>query len=176
VSNSLVCVDTHVLIWGIKKEASPGQEAMIPRAERYLENLESEGATIMVPAVVLAEVLAKVPLESHPVIMGRMGECFVAHPFDAEAALEYSHIWYEWEKRKPLSEIPESELSNEQKDSYKRHIKADFMIMATAIVGGASLIVSHDPLLHKLAKFYPGCPRVIEIPFVIGQGELQLDS
>ena len=37
---SSACIDNHILIWGIRKEATPGQEPMILRAEFFLKYLE----------------------------------------------------------------------------------------------------------------------------------------
>ncbi len=36
----LVCLDTHVIIWGIVKQATPGQENMIQKAKNLFEFLD----------------------------------------------------------------------------------------------------------------------------------------
>lgn len=37
--NKPVCIDSHLIIWGIKKEASKGQEHMIEKAENFFNGL-----------------------------------------------------------------------------------------------------------------------------------------
>lgn len=37
---SLIVIDTQILIWAVKREATPGQEPMIEKAARYLEHLD----------------------------------------------------------------------------------------------------------------------------------------
>lgn len=55
----MVCLDTHVLIWGIKEEASPGQEDMVQRAKSYIKYLVDRGVGLMVPAPVVAEAMIR---------------------------------------------------------------------------------------------------------------------
>ena len=44
---SIVCLDTHIVIWGIKKEASDGQENLILQAENFLKWLDENKKKIM---------------------------------------------------------------------------------------------------------------------------------
>jgi len=36
-----VCLDTHILIWGVKGESTPGQEDMISKAKQFFKWLEN---------------------------------------------------------------------------------------------------------------------------------------
>ena len=58
---AVVCLDTMILIWGVKRESTPGQELKIKNAVAFLKDLEEQGAQIIIPAPVLAEVLTRVP-------------------------------------------------------------------------------------------------------------------
>ena len=53
----LVCVDNHVLVWGIKEQAMDGQEDMIPRTKAFFDDCKKNDIQIMVPAVVVGEML-----------------------------------------------------------------------------------------------------------------------
>ncbi len=55
----MVCLDTHVIIWGIKEEASPGQENMVQRAKSYIRHQVNQGVNLMIPAPVVAEALIR---------------------------------------------------------------------------------------------------------------------
>lgn len=37
-----VCIDTNVLIWGIKGEHSTGQNDMVSKAQRFLDYLDRQ--------------------------------------------------------------------------------------------------------------------------------------
>lgn len=55
----MVCLDTHVIIWGIKEEATPGQEEMVQRAKSYIRHQDEQDIDIMVPAPVVAEAMIR---------------------------------------------------------------------------------------------------------------------
>jgi hypothetical protein len=50
-----ICFDTAPLIWGVRGDASPGQEPMIERARSFIAELTTKGFAIMVPSPVIAE-------------------------------------------------------------------------------------------------------------------------
>lgn len=62
---SFVYLDTQVLVWGIKREATPGQEGMVLRAEHFLRWIEENAIQVAVPAVVFGELLLRVPEDRH---------------------------------------------------------------------------------------------------------------
>ena len=57
MKNSIVCLDTQIVIWGVKKQSTPDQSEMILRAEYLLEKFLSSGTKILVPSIVVAEIL-----------------------------------------------------------------------------------------------------------------------
>lgn len=50
-----VCLDNNILIWGVRRRATGGQEGHIPRAVALFEELDESGARIIVPTPVLSE-------------------------------------------------------------------------------------------------------------------------
>ena len=60
----IVCIDTHIVIWGIKKQATKGQENMISRAESFLNWLDENKKKIIIPVPVISELLVPVPNEA----------------------------------------------------------------------------------------------------------------
>lgn len=47
----LACLDTQVLIWAIKKEATAGQEEMIERASMLIDRLAKSEIKIVIPTI-----------------------------------------------------------------------------------------------------------------------------
>lgn len=54
---NLVCFDTQVLIWGVKREASENQEHMIARTQYLIEQCEEKKYKILIPSIVVGELL-----------------------------------------------------------------------------------------------------------------------
>ena len=79
----MVCLDTHVIIWGIKEEASPGQENMVQRAKSYIRHQVNQGVDLMIPAPVVAEAVVKLTTCIRTIIESS----FFIPAFDSPAAL-----------------------------------------------------------------------------------------
>lgn len=60
----LACIDNHILIWGVRKHATPGQEAMLDMTAAFLAWLDRQKIKVVVPAPVLYEFLNNSPKAS----------------------------------------------------------------------------------------------------------------
>lgn len=136
-----VCLDTHVLIWGVKEQATPGQERMIPRAKAFLSEPET---VFVIPAVGVAELLMPVPSELHAMTLNLLRGGFAIAPYDTKAAALFAKLWRE---RTDDGVIEQLKSDGETKTK----IKVDGQIVATAIAQGVAYIVSHDGGLKKFA-------------------------
>lgn len=153
-----VCLDTNIMIWGVKGEASPGQESNIPKAEALLKNIaKDKNLEPCITSVVLAELLVKVPLEQHEAFKRKLSEAFQILPFDALAAKEFGAIW-----NKNVSDGVVKELKEGKRRS-KHELKADCMILATAASRRVSCLYSHDRGIKKLGE---GVVEVKDLPAV----------
>lgn len=140
---SSVCIDNHILIWGIRKEATPGQEPMILRAELFLKYLDESKTTVIVPAVVIGEFLVKVPEEKHQEVQAVLEKRFQIVPYDALAAGCAAKIFREHKN------------SGSSRGTVSRDIlKADIQILATAVTRKVGKLYTHDGDLAKLAEKY----------------------
>ena len=83
----MVCLDTHVIIWGIKEEASPGQENMVQRAKSYIRHQVNQGVDLMIPAPVVAEALIRGEVDDLRTIRTIIESSFFIPAFDSPAAL-----------------------------------------------------------------------------------------
>lgn len=150
---SLVCFDTQVLIWGIKKEASENQEDMIDRAEYLIEQCEEKQNKIIVPSIVVAELLMGTSSAKHEKVIQVLEKRFIIPPFDLQASAFFAKIWRQNKAmRKAL--IAEGLAT-------RAELKADSMIVATAVARKAWCIYSMDP---HIKKFADGFVSVLDIP------------
>ncbi len=154
MKNSIICLDTQIVIWGVKKQATPDQSEMILRAEYLLEKFQSNGTKILVPAIVVAEILAGIDERKHDQFTQSMNKFFIVPPFDTQAAQHFAKMWM-------ANKALRNKLST--KGITRSEMKADCLIVATAVARGCSCVYSHD---DQLGKFAHGHIDVKELPTV----------
>ena len=113
---------------------------MASRAKILIQNLEIEGATIVVPAVVVAEYLIGIEPEHHDATMRAFREEFEIPPFDLKAVSIAAKLWLAHRT------LPH----NEQLE--RRVLKADVLIIATAKAFGVTHYYSNDKGSRTLAQ------------------------
>ena len=148
-----ICFDTGRLIWGVREDATRGQEPMIERTSRYIEHLSKLGIAIMVPAPVVAEYLVgATETEIQEATLLRRG--FEIPAFDLRAAML-------------AAELQRGGVVNQIRDETglsKPAIRIDAFIIAIAIANGAEEIVTHDTKgFRRLAR---GKIEIIEVPVI----------
>lgn len=159
---AVVCLDTQILIWGIKKEASPNQETMIVKASHLIRSLEEQKANVIIPSLVLAELLMPIEEERYGDFLSLMNRSFMIAPFDTKAAFCYGKLWRSWRERN-------SHIKEKGSTPTRSKMKTDFMIVATAMSREAECIYSKDSDIIKFAK---GNIDVRDLPPVFHQGML----
>ena len=153
---SFVYLDTHILVWGIKKESTVGQEQMIPRAQHFLSWLEQNSIEVAIPSVVLGELLLRVPIHRHAEVYADVAErSFIVHPYDALAAVKAAQVW--------ISARDSGLIEDMLLDSgvSRGSIRADCQIVGIALSRHGIGIYSHDAGLKRLAE---GHILVLEMP------------
>lgn len=151
----LVCIDTHLLIWGVQKKTDVGQELKINRTLDFFELCKSNDTRIMIPAIVVAEFITGINQSSHNLIVNALSGGFNIIPFDAPAAVKFAQLWKENSESGLVEQIKKDEKAT------RNELKADCMIVASAISRSAEVIFSHDV---KLKRFAEGKIDVKEIP------------
>lgn len=159
-----VAFDNHVLIWGIKEEATPGQEVMIPRTKHFIDECTKNKMTMMIPSVVLAELLTAIDPKHHTMVNNLIAQSFLVPPFDSASAIIFARLWQERQASGAIDSI-KLELG-----ATRQELKADCMIVASALAHRAEAIYSHD---DKLKKFANGAIPILEIPSFEEQLELK---
>lgn len=147
-----VCLDTHILIWGIKEECEVGQEHMVAIAKAFFaESDNKKDLQILIPSVVIAEFLMRIPVSQHKTIMNLLSRSFQIPPFDMASASYFAEIWQSKEEvKQSLHGIVSREV-----------MKVDCQIVAIAKQKNVDCIFSHD---SNLAKFAEGHVAIRELP------------
>lgn len=149
----ILCLDSMVLVWGIKKSPTVGQESMVRLAEHFFDWADRHEHELIIPTVVLAEVLAPEPPDKREQYLHVIEEAFLVKNFDIRAALKYAQMLHS-----RFEEV--KNLATEQNVTRQR-MKIDHIIIATAMVNNANAIVSYDT---PLKKFSEGFINVIQFP------------
>jgi predicted nucleic acid-binding protein len=144
-----VCLDNHILIWGVRGFATTGQEEMVSRARTLFEELDEADADVLVPAVVVSEFLAGVAKAQHANLLDVLNRRFQLPPFDVRTAAVAAGLWRDAAERNPhlREQVREAFPGTE-----RAKVKADLMILATALVRKADALYTHDGPLAKVAE------------------------
>lgn len=148
-----ICIDSQVIVWGIKKQPTKGQEEMVSKAEYFFEWVDNNGHEIILPTIVVAEVLAPEPETIRAKYLETLSKAFIVVNFDTRAALKYAQLLN--------GRFEEVKKLQEETGTVRQKMKADHMIIATAIVNNANCIYSYD---GGLTKFAQGFIDVKEFP------------
>lgn len=152
----LVCIDTSVLILGIKhstvKQKNHPQE-MVDRTARFLAWLEEEEWDVILPAVCVAEFLMNIPVEDHTAIINLLQKSFKVVPSDAAAAMCFGRMWQSYLQK-----------CDESGNKPRKDIKFDDMVISTAIVHKAKIIYSGDGDIKKMSAHADNRIEVRDIP------------
>lgn len=149
----IYCIDANIIVWGIKKQATEGQEEMIARAEQFFSRADEYEDTILIPTIVLAEILASEPPQIRAKYIEILSKNFILLPFNEMAALKYAELLFN--RFDDIKNIATSVNASRQR------MKADHMIVATAIVNNANAIYSTD---NGLKAFAEGFIDVRDLP------------
>ncbi len=157
MSNKLVLIDSQIFIWGVKGQATEGQEGQIPIAKAFISWLSENDYKLLLPVPQLVELLSYVPVEQQDTIMQFFTKKFRIVPFDELAASKCAELIY-----KSLNEPELVQYRKEQKVT-KNKLKFDCMLAAIAIVRNASKIYSVD---SDLKRFANGEIEVLPMPVI----------
>jgi len=143
-----VCIDTHILIWALRGEATSGQEGKIIQAKQLLKNIEKEKSTVIIPAIAVGEASIGVPVQRREQFINDICQICRVVPYDKVACSFYASFF--GENRQHLQK---KDLMEDVHVGYNRRaIHADSMILATALAHNASVLYTDDVQLSKIAN------------------------
>ena len=140
----IVCIDSQIIIWGIKQQSSNEQKDMIEKATAFFSWLDANGHEAIIPTVVVAEILAPEPIDIRIKYSEILNKNFRVVNFDNICAYKYAQILNgKFEEVKQL--VADNNLSRQK-------MKLDHLIIASALANNASCIYSYDKGLKTFAK------------------------
>jgi predicted nucleic acid-binding protein len=139
-----ISVDSQILIWGIKRQATPNRQHMIERAARFFQGCQQDHQQIYLPAQSLAEFLVGYTAEQRRQSLARLSQGFLIAPLDAKAAIIAADLQTDWNTR-VKAVMQEFGLTRQQ-------VKADINVLACAIAANASRLYSEDRQMISLAN------------------------
>lgn len=126
----MICIDTMILIWGVQKTATPGQEKMVERTGRWLRSLPAN-ERLMTPSVVVAEYLQHFKGTAKAAQLKALEQAFFVPALDLASAALASEL---------IAKAPRDALQHLSRET----IKSDCYILATAIIHGAAFLVTEN--------------------------------
>lgn len=156
-----VCIDNHVLVWGIRKKATPGQEHMIPRTEVLIDYLTEKKYEVIVPAPVVTEFLMGTPIEQHDEVLRTLTSRFMVVPYDLPASVHAARIWQQHKGRQDVLNGPLIDGVS----SWRTKLKVDCQILGIAIHNKVDLVYSHDEALLAMARGIVPAQMIPEMSF-----------
>jgi predicted nucleic acid-binding protein len=142
---AIACIDTMILYWAIISKPSSGAEQLQPLARPLLNQLQTEGFSLVLPAIVVGQMLVPIPKNLHLQILASFQDNWLIAPFDTKAAFHYAALLQDHFNRR--QESRELGLS-------RRELTADLMILAIALAQEAQILVTEDKGLGKIAQAY----------------------
>ena len=136
---------------------------MVEKAKNFIKHLQNNETKMVIPSVVVAELLMRIPPDLHVLFTNLLQQGFMIPPFDVKASMYFAKIWQDRKEKKIIEQ-----LQNEHK-ARREELKADCMIVATAVANNASSIITYD---DKLIKFAEGQIKTSEIPKIPEQQNL----
>lgn len=146
----IACIDTQILFWAIIKSPPKGNEHLVSTATDFIKWVEEQQYRVIVPSIVIAELLIPVPPEDHPTVMAQMTQDYRIIPFDLVAAQKFAELRRSHIIKNRLHHLIDSNRPGATREA----LKADVMIIATALVNNAKVLFSHNKDLRKLAEGY----------------------
>ncbi|CAZ98718.1 type II toxin-antitoxin system VapC family toxin [Zobellia galactanivorans] len=140
-----VCLDTNILVWYIKRQATKGQEGFIPKVDYLFKHFEKKNITIVIPSIVLAELLGSVADEDkRDEYFDYLNSNFEIAQYDIVSSRQYADL------RAKLSKKNAKQYAN-KKSVPKCMMINDYNICAVALSSGCDAIFSHN--LKDFEKF-----------------------
>lgn len=153
-----VCVDTNMLIWHLKRQATKGQEGNIEKSDRLFAYFQKKGIIIVVPSLVVGELMCNVTDEDERErIFDFISSHFEIVPHDTKAARVFSRLRITLDRNTIKEHADQNNIP-------KCRMVNDHNICAVAIASDCNAIFSHN--LKDFDKFNNGEIPIYTLDFV----------
>src|SRR5205085_296579 len=115
----------------------------VGQATNFFAQCAKDKSQVLIPTVVITEFLVGCDLAAFDAVEAKLSAGFQIGNYDIKAARKCAELFHRYALMNPS-------FKTEEKDKVK--MKRDFMIVATAIAGGASAIFSEDAGIARFAQ------------------------
>jgi hypothetical protein len=138
-----VLIDSNVIVWGIKKKPTEGQENMIELAERWFDYWTVQKIDVLIPTPVLTEILSDEPPEKVAEYLRIINKSYIVCDYDVRVAKKAAELIQ--------ARYPELKQYRSENNIRRDKMKFDHIIVACGIVYNVDCIFSNDPHLGSFA-------------------------
>lgn len=174
----IVCLDTMVTLHCFPRPGRPATNLdssdLFERGKALLDICRAEGTKILVPSVVVAELLFGVPEENQSTFLSVLQTSCIVPAFDVKAALLLARLWRANLDMRKYDRAFRRKL--EQAEVSREILKADCLIVATALANGAECLYSQDKGLELVCDGNLAYRWLRDVPIPAEQGEFWADS
>jgi predicted nucleic acid-binding protein len=141
----VVTIDTNILIWGVRRIATPGQEDRIAQSQMFLNWLDKRNDQLVLTADVVSEYLVGDDDDDsrRDSELEALTRNYIVFPYDTKAARIAAKLRGDREFMKQLKE---------ETKKTRVCIRCDIKIVATALAHGVEQLFSNDEGVRKVAK------------------------
>lgn len=152
----VACLDTMILVWGVRRQCTMGQEDRVYAADALFEQFENDGTRLLIPTPVLSEYLVRVPRSQWEDVLDVFRTEYIIGTYDAKAALIAAELY-----TKRVDTLKPEEITDL---GGKRELKVDCQVVAVAISHNADILCSDDKGVRHVAGDRIRVVRLAEIP------------
>jgi predicted nucleic acid-binding protein len=134
----MICLDTSPVIWAIQNASRAGADPLVTRAAHYIQRA---GEALAIPAPVLLEYLAGLPVDRHAESLRILEGNFLIPAFDTKAACVAAEIQADRARFRAAADA-----------AGRQPAKFDVAVLATAIACGATELLTNDTHVVDLAN------------------------
>lgn len=146
----LVAFDTNICVWGIVQPTGV-RDNLVSRTRALIKSIKDGGGTVMIPAPVLGELLAAVPINEQAARHDAITKYARVYPFDSLCAEVYAQMIFKYHKGKSLESSQQFEKENRVP---RQKVKVDYMIAAIAVANNCDCLYTDDDGLRSFASPY----------------------
>ena len=151
---AIVCLDTSIVIWGILGQGKAEDERKREQAVYLLGMLQQQKDRVLLPAIVLAEVVAKMSPQNRREVVSRLSSACEIAPFDTASALKFG-------------EVRAVGMQKRSREFPRKEISLDSLIVAICMRHDVQVLYTDDGKLGKIAAHFmrvEGLPRIPPTP------------
>lgn len=162
----IVSIDTQILSWAIVRHPPKGNEHLVKIATDFMNWVQEQEFKVVVPTIVISELLIPVPVENHQDVMIQLARDFRIVPFDIRSSQKFAEIMQNHIVKNKIRRL----ISPDKIGSTRAALKADTMILATALTHGAEIMFTNDGNMKKMAEGFIEAKNLTDVQYQLSLG------